>query len=150
MTSISIRKYMGSQIPKFSIVSWTMISHYALDKCNYSSKYTVPICFGILVALTAIWEFFCARSDYLRKNSKRVSLCCYIMIKVSSALLAFIAYSYFCFRGNPFNCLFKYSTELANILFYLSFAVIVTIAYIEKTYVDSDPTQPILTMTSTV
>ena len=140
----SIRKYIESQIPKFAIVTWTMISHYALDKCNNSSKYAVPICFSILVVLTAIWEFFCAQADYHRKNSNRVSLYCYAGIKVPSAVLAFIAYSYFCFNGNPFNCVFKYSVELANILFYLSFAVITTIACVEKKYIDSDPNQPIL------
>ena len=147
LNTANIRKYMESQIPKFAISAWTMVSHYALDKCNNSSKFTVPICFGVLLVLTAIWESFYAQEDYHNKNSKRISLCCYIITKVSSALLAFIAYSYFCYNGSPFNCLFGYSSELANILFYLSFAVIATIAYVEKNYIDNDPKQPMLNMT---
>ena len=140
MTSIAkIIVSMKKKIPILPLTIQLVITNSVYNnKNNVELSYSTYligfwIYFPLLCLITCIWESFHAYTEYKNKYPQRThkERVCYTILSTFISLWVFIATSYYINDGIPFSILFEYNTIIANITFYMSYALVSLITYLE-------------------
>lgn len=129
-----IVQYMHNNVPMAVLIAMTMMNRYVFENttCSAGSKAGIIIVFIVLTILNFVWTIIRSQHDFTTNyphtdNQWKI----YAGWQCLSSVLTFYAFNYYIHKGIPFNCFFEYNEIAAELLFYLSFAIIATISYIE-------------------
>ena len=125
-------------VPALPLGVHMTIVNFGYEKCINDSNhiYGFWAYYIILLILTGIWEGFHSYYHFLKvyphKSSK--SRIIFTVISTLVSVLSFFALTYFIQSGKPFSCYYSYSNIASGILFFLTYAVVCTITYVEQFY----------------
>jgi len=132
----NIIQYMHNNTPTAVLIAMTMMNRYVFENidCSAGNQVGIIIVFIILTVLNFAWTIVRSKHDFTvnyphTDNQWKT----YAGWQCLTSILSFYSLNYYIHKGVPFNCFFQYNEIAAEMLFYLSFAVIATISYIEHT-----------------
>lgn len=143
---------MHNNIPLGIVVVISMLNQYVFEsmECSTDNRVAIAFIYAVLAIFDVYWTVLHCKSDfqvnYPHSGQRWVR---YAIIRTLTSLLSMFSFSYFIHKGVPFNCFYEYSRTFANVMFYLSFLIVMTVSYTEHYYwkrlpilifqVDSDP-----------
>ena len=140
--SINVLTTMKSKIPLFALgVNQAIVTHI-YDHDNHNSHNTNELntifwsYMPLLIFLTGISEFFFLyfKSKGPANTPNKLDTKDYVYCSLNSIISmgAFISTTYYINNGEPYMCIFNYDKNIAAIQFYMTYAIIFVISYIEQ------------------
>jgi hypothetical protein len=102
------------------------------DECTSSMRVGIILSFTALTLLNIAWTVWKCRVDYVHYYPQsRDHWKYYATVQALVATVSFYSMDYYVHKGVPFNCFFQYNEAASETMFYLSFALITVISYLE-------------------
>lgn len=143
MSVEKIVDYMHNNIPTAVFIVLSMFNRYLFDtkNCTDNRRIGILLVFTLLSIIDCVWTIYKTHRRYIRDHPRPVNhkWMHYAAIQCIVSVLSLFSLTYYLHDGVPFNCFFNYQPVSAEVLFYLSFAFIWLISWLEHYYWTKEP-----------